>query len=63
MIEWEQLVKQEIMNWCEFHRFWIKEGCYFLRFEDLTKNLGDTLSGCFMYLLDLETLDGTEIQS
>jgi hypothetical protein len=40
------------------------ESCpiYFLRFEDLLKNKRDELEGVFKFILDLDDLEGTNVQ-
>lgn len=62
MDEWDKMIKQEITNWRDFHRYWIEtQDVYFLRFEDLTSNNAEVLTGIFKYLLDVDSLEGTLI--
>jgi len=62
MDEWDRMVRQEITNWRDFHRYWIEtKDVYFLRFEDLTSNNSEVLNGIFKYLLEVESLEGTLI--
>ena len=62
MGEWDRMVRQEITSWRDFHRYWIEtKDVYFLRFEDLTSNNSEVLTGIFKYLLEVESLEGTLI--
>ena len=63
MPEWDKMVRQEICAWRDFHRYWIKEGCHFIRFEDLTQKTAKTLTDVFYYLMDTDDLDDTEIEA
>ena len=57
-------MRQEVTLWRDFHRYWIEtKDVYFLRFEDLTADPKSTLLGIFKYILNVDSLDGTEIEA
>ena len=43
------------------HVYELKNPIYFLRFEDLLVDAAHELEGLFRFLLDLKTLEGTNI--
>jgi Sulfotransferase domain len=67
--DWDKLVKNEITNWRDFHRFWIEQSksnpVLFFRFEDLTSDPESVLNQVFRFVLDLEPgqLEGTVLES
>lgn len=67
--DWQNLVKQEISCWRDWHNFWIKKAreenvpAYFFRFEDITKNPKDILMNVFAFTLNQSSVSGTLIES
>ena len=61
------MIKDCTADIAEFHRYIIEEiapivPTYFIRYEDLRVNPQETLEKVFAFLLDLESVEGTNIQ-
>jgi hypothetical protein len=60
---WTQFISQEISVWKDFHEFWIKAKVpvHIIRFEDMLQQPADTLHSLMKFILNVKSIDGTQI--
>ena len=58
---WDKFIRQEVSVWADFHNYWLEKRAivptYFVRYEDLLEDPGNTLAEMSKFIVGANTLD------